>query len=1178
MYKRLVSWLLLASIILATLVPTILSTPSPDEPPIWDDEWSFSKEITLPIDTSSKYAQYQPVDIRIEFDDICWAKDEKEHSVRVCFWDGVIWHPLESQIYDLNYTNDEHISSCSLVFLIPKEANGEERYYVHYDDDKKSNPNYPNHVDVSEDYYRYQQIPGVIFESDYYEIIEEGYIVYGVNKEGKAFDATATQQVAKVITGTKEVAPNKGEIGASFDFRYWWMENGKWRSPYVASRLVKNQIIVDGNLMVKVGIESESPNGFLKSTVIYKYYYCPTEDKRIYTHVRHEVIDYPLPTGEKIDAGYVTLGYGNVKSSTIEELNFGKIYPYLHFYSDEERIKEYNVPQFPEGELQAIIIKEEDPDLGSSPWISVDDGEKGKAHAIIFESTNVTKSGYTGRDGITLELYETNNAQFPGLNARLAMLFILKDTYEEGEKFLNTLPEDFVVEFNAEFFTTENGGYPAVAEEAKMYQSLIQYQPTDDDDIADEEEEIERFNLTASVHFAPSFPLGFYISTRFGYNVSFLTAEVYKENSITSSQSGTVTRVSLEGDIPPDLKDMTLLELLDLLDWKNLTRCKKVHLPYLEKGRYLIKIFKEDPLFGEERQFIGYAIVDLEKNKEIHIYCKREGKVSLSFLNQEKTGIENVQIYLKKDDFIIANSESDSDGKAIIKAPCGLREKYSLNVFFKGFLIKEEQIRLGRIRQLIPLKKAFSFDVHDLEISIRDSEGKIPDFDVELSLTSKEMHDPVTLKEDNVSDGVYKFNDLYPANYVLTIKYNSYEIKKEIKIPDVDSLEIKLYDFTAYIKDTWNLSPEAKLDVILISEDFEKTAMILGEQLSLEKYHFTNIYPGNYKLKVRYKTYTIEEFINIPDRENIEIIFPALYNITLIIHDSHGNQLKDANISMIREGKEVHGITNDNGEIIFSLPPGSYVTKIFYDGDLIAIRQVEIFNNKQYKVVTTNEPLLPYIAISLSIITFIGVVVISYRKKDTMFFLKILAVLLVVVAIVSPWWELNGSSSNPDLETSTKLFLTPTKMVTISSNNNVTAGEIVSLDKAFINMVDTILLIVIAISFILIISSLILNRYSLRRFSLTAFLAAIAFYIGIIIMFISEMSKLANTTVGSLIGNGNLEISIPGEKLFETIACGWGPSIGFYLLLCSTIILIFAFYLNTRQTIFKYLKKIKQLK
>ena len=87
---------------------------------------------------------------------------------------------------------------------------------------------------------------------------------------------------------------------------------------------------------------------------------------------------------------------------------------------------------------------------------------------------------------------------------------------------------------------------------------------------------------------------------------------------------------------------MTLLELLDLLDWKNLTRCKKVHLPYLEKGRYLIKIFREDPLFGEERQFIGYAIVDLEKNKEIHIYCKREGKVSLSFLNQEKTGIENI--------------------------------------------------------------------------------------------------------------------------------------------------------------------------------------------------------------------------------------------------------------------------------------------------------------------------------------------------------------------------------------------------------------------------------------------------------------------------------------------------------------------------------------------------------
>ena len=79
-------------------------------------------------------------------------------------------------------------------------------------------------------------------------------------------------------------------------------------------------------------------------------------------------------------------------------------------------------------------------------------------------------------------------------------------------------------------------------------------------------------------------------------------------------------------------------------------------------------------------------------------------------------------------------------------------------------------------------------------------------------------------------------------------------------------------------------------------------------------------------------------------------------------------------------------------------------------------------------------------------LAFIGVAVFSFKRKDKLFLLKMLAVSLAVIAIVSPWYELQGHLEDPHLETSTKLYLMPTEMVTITLNDNTTAGELETLD------------------------------------------------------------------------------------------------------------------------------------
>lgn len=1199
MFKRMVGCVLLANIILVTLIPTVLPASSPDEPPWWDNNWSFRKEVVIPkdIDTGDEQTHFQPVDIFIEFDPPCWAKNEEEYSLRIIFQDEENFLQLESQIYDLIFLDEEHIKTCSVVFLIPKEANGKERYYIYYDDDKKSAPNYPNHVDVGEFYYRYEQM-GLTFESSYYKVIEGDYIVFAINKLGKAFDVTTSQQVGKLKKGTKDVTPSNGELSAGFNFIYFWKKDGSWHSTSSSQRLTKNKIFLDGNLMVKIGIESESNDGFLRSTVIYKYYYCPTDNKRVYTHVKHEIITYPLPLGEEIDVSFAIINFGSIKSNNIAELNFGIIPPYLHFNNDEERIFSYDIDQYPEEKIfRGYIVKKDDYDLGRSAWASIDYGESGKAYAIIFESNKVLKNGTDERDGIELQLYEKNLAQLPGLTAYLAYLYMMRNAYEkEDVESDEELPENYVVEFNAEIFTTENGGYPTVEKEAKLYQSLIKFQPTHDENIIDDTEETEKFNLTAYVHNALSFPFGSLLSTIVKGSFPYLTAEIYLENNFTSS--GPVCRLSTLENLPSDFLKMSLIEKIKMIptmfDWKNLSFFKKIRFQNLEKGQYIIKIFRDNLLFDRERQFIGFAIVDLEKDTDTNIYCKPEGRVKISVLSQDGTGLENFQMYLLKDNIIISKEYSDSNGTAIIKAPCNSKENYILDIKYKGFLIKEEQIRLGSIRKYIPLKKTFDFDVYDFEVSIKDSDSNIPTFDILFSLTSDEMQDPISLNADNVVNGVYKFNDLYPANYSLILNYKSFEIREKIKIPGIESIEINLYDLIANIKDSWNLSPGATFDVTLTSLDFEKNVTISGELLSTKEYLFSNLYPGNYTLKVRFKSYSMEEFINIPNTENIILEFPVVFNITALIFDSQGNPLTGARVLMERgeEGnkKEVQGNSDEKGMVIFSLPPGNYVCKIFSGTELIAKRNLEVLNEKTFTAVTTFKPLLPSIIAGITIISLIGVAIVSYRKRNPIFFLKVFAILIVFVAIVSPWWAVYGSSSKPYMETSTEMFIEPTELVTITSNENVTSGELADLKGRFKNEFDLfsttvviefkavieLLPMVLVLGLICIIISLMLNRYSKNRLSFIIFLLAVIIFVICFVGFFYAMSEVAKQTVGSFIGGGNLEVNIPGENSYETISCNWGPSIGFYLLFSSIIILIFAFYLDIRKTVFKKLKRIKQ--
>lgn len=75
-------------------------------------------------------------------------------------------------------------------------------------------------------------------------------------------------------------------------------------------------------------------------------------------------------------------------------------------------------------------------------------------------------------------------------------------------------------------------------------------------------------------------------------------------------------------------------------------------------------------------------------------------------------------------------------------------------------------------------------------------------------------------------------------------------------------------------------------------------------------------------------------------------------------------------------------------------------------------------------------------------------------------------------------------------------------------------------------------------------------------------------FIGSLLIFIIGMSILSGIGMGSFIGDGNVDVSIPGEGAFSSIFCSWGgASLGFYLYIVDTIVLLANIIFNKSKNI-----------
>jgi hypothetical protein len=795
-------WLAYITLILLISPVLTLSLPSKDNTiPEWNKEWSFKQEIKLPISTCSDHTKYQPIDLYIEFINPCWAKNENEHSIRLCSWDGYKWHELESQIYKLETKNSNHISSCRLVFLIPSFANGEELYYIFYDDKEKLSPNYIDHLSIEDAFYYYEPISGFSIESDFYQITEDGYCVYGIGQKGKILWRWLSQGIVKMKPQSKKFDIANFDNLASFCFSY---QHGKKDEDEISSDqvLLSKEINVDGNLMVQFKIISESRGKNLRTDNIYKYYYCPTDDKRIFVHVKHQVFKGDEVTGIiNVDGRYGALASVHSKSGRIKKMRFGNILPFMHIYSENDIIKEYKLNTDPENkEREWIVPYTDDCDLGEDAWISYDEGERGKAFGILFSSNkDIVKYGTDERDGIQVKVAEREYLNILGTEVDYAAINFGRNSFEKGEVHDRDIAGDLIIEYDAEFYTSEEGGYKSVILESECFRELIKYRQDDEDDSNNGEKNI--YTLTVFPNLIGRF---------LNYPIFTLSADLFQNNEF-----------------------VTKGEYFKPFLGSPLFKFRKI-----APGEYVVKVFRR---IGNRERIIGISPVKITEDKHIHISCSWQKDIKITALNQNKKRIENIELAIFQDDSIIYSNITKNNKDLSLLIPFNLFKPYVLKAYYKGFKIYDK---------IIPKKEReidLILDLYDLTIDVKDKIGFSPGVNLKPLLTSSKMDIPLELSPLDSGNGGYVFNNLPAAKYKFYISYARFSDERYIDIPeDGDSANIKftaLFDLSTKLLDSRGDSVQ--------NENLRIDIMRNGETLfdSVSQDKVVTLPPGKYIVK-----------------------------------------------------------------------------------------------------------------------------------------------------------------------------------------------------------------------------------------------------------------------------------------------------------------------------------------
>lgn len=754
MQHKSISKSIIAIIFLSLLLVCNLSVgvgSSQNEPSFWNTQWAYRQRLFIPIDTSHPQARFQPIDMPVSFFHDCWAYNETVHSLRVMLWKNHEWTELESQIYDLSYVSPSFIDAGNLVFIIPKEADGTEEYWLYYHDSETSAPHYKKRVDVQDNTYSFTPLADVSIDISFYGVYEEGNCLYAVGQQGSFLRRSLSQVVVKQVPNSPTFHLFNVEQIASFSFS---MQAGKDEADEISSEhsLVSKKIFTKGNLMVEFGIISESKHGEIRTTALYRYYYNPGEDKRIFVQVRHELNQELSVSGiDNLDGRFGAFITFKSRSARVDSLNFGEIFPSLYFKQASGEVDHYQMITNPQSKTHDWIIRYNDNAmLHKHGWIAYGANQRA-FQSLIFTSTHdVVCQGTDEQDGIQLIVAVREYFNFLGTEIDYATINFGRNSYQPGQRHDKHIPDDLIIEYSVEFFTAVTGGIEKIDQESRFHRTLAQHRK-----LAAEDPEFEQQQKTFDVTVIPRFG-GTYFTFPLLANITTLPfpvmwIELWQEDTLV--QQGPAKRSLFN------------------------RAYKTFH--NIPRGTYVVKVYYH--LTNQTKYFRGTTTVEVIDNTRVHVLCTWQRKIQVTVRNQNDEPIDQVRLQIvDMYDTIIYQSFTDTKGYSQLLIPQQFRKEFYVKAYHGPFLVYNEKLPMFPRHLSID----FSVALYDIELVVRDTLGLPPGVPISVSLLSTTFEDVSSIPYETMAVGHFLFTTLPTGEYNLTLSYGTSHDYKNIQIPE----------------------------------------------------------------------------------------------------------------------------------------------------------------------------------------------------------------------------------------------------------------------------------------------------------------------------------------------------------------------------------------------------------
>jgi len=362
-------------------------------------------------------------------------------------------------------------------------------------------------------------------------------------------------------------------------------------------------------------------------------------------------------------------------------------------------------------------------------------------------------------------------------------------------------------------------------------------------------------------------------------------------------------------------------------------------------------------------------------------------------------------------------------------------------------------------------------------------------------------------------------------------------------------LNIDRYTLDIEITDKWDLPPGITLQPILLNENGESIGH--AEQITLSHYFFTDLPPAKYSLVVSYKSVTYTESFDLTGNKELFITFPAEFTTKINVMDNRAIDISDFNLEFKRETKDMKFSSKSN-QISVDLPPGKYQMSIFKEDELIGKRDISVNGDGTFDVITSKEPLFPLVGIILSVLAVAGLSFLAFKRLPKIKLFACVALLFLLISPYVSWWSIAGSTSQ--INANSELYLIPGELISYVSSTDVITGSQAYLPEIFDTMILGLLALIIVASIMLIMDLFIQKK--LGKFAIIIQLLVIVLFIAIIGVFTFGMTSLSEVSVGTFIGSGELDVSIPGQNEHVGMLSTWGPSIGYYSIIIAMIVYV----------------------